>query len=66
MKNARITILDETAVSLNDDDKALRATIRGELAGRTLLFGATNLPVAEEFDHSVIMQQGRVKNDAET
>lgn len=65
MKNARITILDETAVSMSDDDKALRATIRGELAGRTLLFGATNLPVGDEFDHSVIMQQGRVRNDAE-
>lgn len=63
MKNAAVTILDEMAASPSDDDKALRATLRRELAGRMLLFGSSNLIVADEFDHSVFMQQGRVKAD---
>ncbi|GGE94448.1 ATP-binding cassette domain-containing protein [Stappia taiwanensis] len=59
MKNAAVTIIDETAASMSEDDKALRAIIREELTGRTLLFGATNLSVAAEFGGSIVMDQGR-------
>lgn len=63
MKNAPITILDDTASSGSDDDKALRASIRKALEGRMLLFGAPNLIVAGEFDHSIVMNQGRVADE---
>lgn len=64
MKNAPVTILDETATGNSDDDKALRKVIREQLDGRMLLFGASNLIVAEEFDHSIVMNQGRMTESA--
>ncbi|MHC5654206.1 ABC transporter transmembrane domain-containing protein [Stappia sp. ICDLI1TA098] len=65
MKNAPITILDDTAASMSDDDKSIRAMLRGELEGRMLLFGSSNLIVSEEFDHSIVMNQGRVRGEEE-
>lgn len=65
MKRAPVTILDETATGTSDDDKALRAAVRKELEGRMLLFGASNLVVANEFDHSIVMKQGRLATDRE-
>ena len=38
--------------------------IREQLDGRMLLFGASNLIVAEEFDHSIVMNQGRMTESA--
>ena len=66
MKRAPVTVLDETAAGTSDDDKALRAAVRGELEGRMLLFGASNLIVAKEFDHSIVMEQGRLAADGES
>ncbi len=66
MKKAPVTILDETAASSSDDDRALRLVIRAELEGRMLLFGTSNLIVAEEFEHSIVMEQGRLAADRET
>jgi len=63
VKNAPITVLDETAAGNSADEKALRKAIREELSGRMLLFGASNLIVAEEFDHSIVMEQGRIVSD---
>lgn len=64
LKNAEITILDETAAGTSDDEKALRAVIMDLLEGKTLLFGSSNLIVAQEFAHSVVMEQGRVVEKA--
>ena len=65
LKRAAVTVLDETASGVNDEDKALRKVIRDELKGRTLLFGTSNLIVAQEFEHSVRMEHGRVvRSDA--
>ncbi|WP_417769824.1 ATP-binding cassette domain-containing protein [Stappia sp.] len=66
MKRAPVTILDETAAGTSDDDKALRDAVRKELEGRMLLFGASNLIVANEFDHSIVMEQGRLAADRES
>ncbi len=64
LKNAAITVLDETVAGTTEEDKALRGVIRELLKERTLLFGATNLIVAQEFAHSVVMEQGRVVEKA--
>ncbi|MBA5776403.1 ATP-binding cassette domain-containing protein [Stappia sp. F7233] len=64
LKNAEITILDETAAGTSDEEKALRGVILDLLKGKTLLFGASNLIVAQEFAHSVVMDQGRVVEKA--
>lgn len=63
MKNAAITILDDTVSSGSEDDRALRASLRKALDGRMLLFGAPNLNVAAEFPHSIVMQQGRIVDE---
>ena len=55
-----------TAAGTSDDDKALRDAVRKELEGRMLLFGASNLIVANEFDHSIVMEQGRLAADGES
>ncbi|ADZ71104.1 ABC transporter ATP-binding protein [Polymorphum gilvum] len=60
LKNAPITILDDVAAGTAEDDRALRTTLRDLLKGRMLLFGTPHLIVAEEFDHSVVMEQGRI------
>lgn len=64
LKNAAITVLDETVAGTTEEDKALRGVIRDLLKDRTLLFGATSLIVAQEFAHSVVMEQGRVVEKA--
>ncbi len=60
LKNAKVTILDDIATGLSDEDKALRQSIRTVLEGRTLLFGTPNEVVAAEFDHAVTLDQGRI------
>lgn len=60
LKNANTTILDDIATGMTDDDKVLRASLRGILSGKTLLFGTSNAEIAAEFDHRVILDQGRI------
>lgn len=62
LKNARITILDDVATGLNDEDKALREALRKLLAGRTFLFGAPNEELGAEFDAYALFDQGRVSS----
>lgn len=60
LKNAKVTILDDIATGLGEEDKALRGAIREFLSGRTFLFGSPNAAFADEFDHSVVLDQGRI------
>ena len=60
LKNAKVTILDDIATGLSDEDRTLRQSIRSVLEGRTLLFGTPNEEVAAEFDHTVTLDQGRI------
>jgi len=60
LKNAKVTILDDIATGLSEEDRTLRQSIRAVLDGRTLLFGAPNEEVAAEFDHAVVLDQGRI------
>jgi putative ABC transport system ATP-binding protein len=60
LKNAKVTILDDIATGLGEDDKALRGAIQGFLKGHTLLFGSPNAAFTDEFDHSVVLDQGRI------
>ncbi len=65
LKNARITILDDIATGLGDEEKAARAKLRELAGGRTLLFGASHSAVGDEFDQKIILDQGRILEDAE-
>lgn len=60
LKNASTTILDDIATGMTEDDKALRASLRRILSGKTLLFGTSNSELALEFDQQVILDQGRI------
>ncbi len=60
LKNAKVTILDDIGTGLGEEDKALRAAIRECLKGKTLLFGSPNAALIGEFDHSVVLDQGRI------
>lgn len=63
LKNAGTTILDDIATGMTEDDKALRADLRTVLAGKTFLFGTSNAEIAAEFEHSVVLDQGRIKEN---
>ncbi|GGB41178.1 hypothetical protein GCM10011316_11400 [Roseibium aquae] len=60
LKNAPVTILDDIATGLNDEDQQLRQTLRALLEGRTLLFGSPYTGLAEEFHAHVLLDQGRL------
>ncbi|MBO6757654.1 MAG: ATP-binding cassette domain-containing protein [Roseibium sp.] len=64
LKNARITILDDIATGLNEEDRALRATLREILSGRTFLFGTPNAALAEEFVDHIVLDQGRIAKES--
>jgi len=65
LKNSRVTVLDDTAAGLSDEDRTLREALRNILKGRILLFGTPNLDVAGEFEHTVVLEQGRVATEKE-
>lgn len=60
LKNAKVTILDDIATGLSEEDKALRAALLELLEGRTLLFGTPNASIASDFKHSIVLDQGRI------
>ncbi|MEP3049605.1 MAG: ABC transporter transmembrane domain-containing protein [Roseibium sp.] len=60
LKNAGTTILDDIATGMTDDDKALRTNLKSILSGKTLLFGTSNADIAAEFEHHLVLDQGRV------
>ncbi|MTI43754.1 putative ABC transport system ATP-binding protein [Roseibium hamelinense] len=60
LKNAKVTILDDIAGGLTDEDKQARITLRKVLAGKSLIFGTTNPSIAGEFEHQVVLDQGRI------
>ncbi|MDD7909106.1 ABC transporter transmembrane domain-containing protein [Pseudovibrio exalbescens] len=62
MKSAPITILDDTIAGVTETDRELRNGIRKLLEGRTLIFGSTNVPVKDEFDAYILLENGRVSS----
>ncbi len=60
LKNAKITILDDIATGLTEEDKTLRDALREFLSGKTFLYGTSNGEIAAEFDHRVVLDQGRI------
>jgi len=66
LKNAPVTILDDIATGLNDEDKSLRETLRKLLDGRTFLFGTPHSTLANEFEDNVVLDQGRVASKPAT
>lgn len=60
LKNAKITILDDIATGMTDDDKTLRTGLRSVLAEKTFLFGTSNAEIAAEFDQRIVLDQGRI------
>ncbi len=60
LKNAKITILDDIATGMTDEDKTLREGLRQILSGKTFLFGTSNAEIAAEFDQRFILDQGRL------
>lgn len=60
LKNSKVTILDDIATGLSEEDKALRAALLELLEGRTLLFGTPNASIASDFKHSIVLDQGRI------
>ncbi|MBO6512074.1 MAG: ATP-binding cassette domain-containing protein, partial [Roseibium sp.] len=60
LKNAKITILDDIATGMTEDDKALRNGLRDILSGKTFLFGTFNADIAAEFDQQFVLDQGRI------
>uniref|UniRef100_UPI003D0E34A9 ATP-binding cassette domain-containing protein n=1 Tax=Roseibium sp. TaxID=1936156 RepID=UPI003D0E34A9 len=62
LKNAKITILDDIATGMTEDDKALRDGLRKILSGKTFLFGTSNADIAAEFDQQFVLDQGRISD----
>ncbi|WP_417667237.1 ABC transporter transmembrane domain-containing protein [Roseibium sp.] len=62
LKNAKVTILDDIGTGMAEDDVRLRATLREILKGRIFLFGAPNAASSDEFDCSMVLEQGRIKS----
>ncbi|GAB4529053.1 MAG: ABC transporter ATP-binding protein [Roseibium sp.] len=60
LKNAKITILDDIATGMTEEDRQLREGLRQILAGKTFLFGTSNDTIAAEFDKSIVFDQGRI------
>lgn len=60
LKNAKITILDDIATGLTEEDKTLRDALRDFLSGKTFLYGTSNAEIAAEFDHRFVLDQGRI------
>ncbi|MTH98968.1 ABC transporter ATP-binding protein [Roseibium sp. RKSG952] len=63
LKNAKVTILDDIAGGLTDEDKQARTALREILGGRTFIFGTSNKAIAGEFDHQVVLDQGRIASE---
>ncbi len=62
LKNAKITILDDIATGMTEDDKALRSGLRQILSGKTFLYGTSNADIAAEFDRQFVLDQGRISD----
>jgi len=62
LKNAKITILDDIATGLTEEDKTLRDALRDFLSGKTFLYGTSNAEIAAEFDHRFVLDQGRISD----
>lgn len=62
LKNAKITILDDIATGLTEEDKTLRDALRDFLSGRTFLYGTANAEIAAEFDRRFVLDQGRISD----
>lgn len=62
LKNAKITILDDIATGLTEEDKTLRDALRQFLSGKTFLYGTSNAEIAAEFDHRFVLDQGRISD----
>ncbi|MET1414668.1 ATP-binding cassette domain-containing protein [Roseibium sp. HPY-6] len=60
LKNAKITILDDIATGLTEDDKTLRSALREVLSEKTFLYGTSNAEIAAEFDQRFVLDQGRM------
>ncbi|MTI17023.1 ATP-binding cassette domain-containing protein [Rhodobacteraceae bacterium RKSG542] len=59
LKNAKLTVFDETVSGLSEADIAMRATLFKALEGKTVLFGTANEAIASEFDSVVTLEHGR-------
>jgi len=62
LKNAKITILDDIATGLTEDDKILRDGLRQFLSEKTFLYGTSNAEIAAEFSQSIVLDQGRISD----
>nr|WP_319386706.1 ABC transporter transmembrane domain-containing protein [uncultured Roseibium sp.] len=62
LKNAKITVLDDIATGLTEEDKTLRDALRDFLSGRTFLYGTSNAEIAAEFDQRFVLDQGRISD----
>ncbi|WP_425070117.1 ATP-binding cassette domain-containing protein [Roseibium sp.] len=60
LKNAKITILDDIATGMTEDDKGLRDGLRDILAEKTFLYGTSNADIAAEFEQRFVFDQGRL------
>ncbi|WP_289033309.1 ATP-binding cassette domain-containing protein [uncultured Roseibium sp.] len=65
LKNAKLTILDDIATGVGEEDQALRATLQEILKGRTFLFGAPNAAAASGFQKKLVLEQGRMSQDSD-
>ncbi len=62
LKNAKITILDDIATGMTEDDRGLRQDLRRILSGKTFLYGTSNSDIAAEFDQRFVLDQGRISD----
>jgi len=62
LKNAKITILDDIATGMTEEDKALRRGLQQILSGKTFLFGTSNPEIGVEFDRRFVLDQGRISD----
>ncbi len=64
LKNAPLLILDEATSSLDSDsEEAIRETLEGLMAGRTVIAIAHRLSTLRQFDRIVVLDNGRMIED---
>ncbi len=63
MKQPALLVLDEVAASGAEGDRAILEFLMGDFPKTTIVYGASRLDLASNFDHIIYMKEGRVFAD---
>ena len=62
LKRPGYLVLDEVATGNNEEDRNLREVIRSSVGNGLLIFGTSDISLADEFPNSLVLKSGRIAN----